>query len=70
MSNDIETELTRAIDRAFAPSKIRVFLTDLQARDTRINYIEESGADLTPYFGGGPIGKGEGFEISFVSRDT
>ena len=50
MSNDIATELTRAIDRAFAPSKIRVFLTDLQARDTRINYIEESGAVFNPVF--------------------
>ena len=64
--NDVELRLAKAIEDAFAPDCVRVFLRALQTRSGRIRYIEEASSDLSPHFTGGAFNTSQVFDVSFI----
>lgn len=63
---EIEQRLKQAIDDAFAPTTVRIFLEALTSRSRRIRYIEEASLDLSDFFIGGAFDTGQKFEVNFI----
>ena len=64
--NDVELRLTKAIEDAFAPDGLRVFLEALHNRNGRIRDIEDASSDLSHYFTGGAFDTSQVFEVNFI----
>ena len=64
--DDAEPRLKQAIDDAFSPDQIRLFLEGLEIRNARIRYIEEASSNLSPYFIGGAFGAVQAGDVNFI----